>query len=135
VHKSKLSFHIFMLQSKLEFRVQHDGYSAASSLSFETLDLWGFDRKITNVKVDEVAVDDANIEFDTASKVRGVLHIVMLSCKWRILPWPFSWHGPHTKFHSLFMSTPAIYESADIGLRPTLIRLAIYIQSERRKCI
>jgi len=55
--------------SKLEFTVLHDGYSAASSLFFKTIDVWGIGRQITGLIVDGTPLnDDTYIRYDPANK-------------------------------------------------------------------
>ena len=57
------------MQAKLEFIVQYNGYSEASSLSFKTIDLWGIGQAITGLMVDGVLQDSSHIVYNSATKV------------------------------------------------------------------
>jgi alpha-glucosidase (family GH31 glycosyl hydrolase) len=48
--------------------VQNSTYAGASSLEFTTIDIWGLERRITNVNINGIAVQPANIEYYDATK-------------------------------------------------------------------
>lgn len=57
------------LQETLTLKVQEDSVYP-TDLTIDTVDLWGLERKITNVKADEILVNPANIIYDGFTKVR-----------------------------------------------------------------
>jgi maltase-glucoamylase len=67
--------------------VQNSTYAGASSLEFTTIDIWGLERRITNVNINGIAVQPANIEYYDATKNTRLTNVQLSITANAIIAW------------------------------------------------